>query len=141
MSKPEVLANTKGAAFALLSPGILQQRFLPADLAPEDLEEMARMRERLFQTHGPCGLMLILPADVALRPDLMGTDHYRGQREKRQILALAIVADGEMLHAACRVYFIYHPQPFPAEVFEEDHDALRWLELQMDAIKDGQHTT
>lgn len=141
MTMTPVQVSTKGAMFTLLGPGILQQRFLPVDLAPEDLDEMTRAREHMFQMHGPCGLMLVVPAEITLRTDLMGTDHYRDQREKRHILALAVVADGEVLHAACRVYFIYHPQPFPAEVFEEDHDALRWLREQMNAIRTVERTT
>lgn len=134
MSMPPVTASTKGATFALLAPGILQQRFVPADLDAEDLEAMSRTRERMFQAHGPCGLILVVPAEIALRTDLMGTDHYRDQREKRQITALAIVADGEVLHAACRMYFIYHQQPFPAEVFEEE-EAMRWLRAQVEVAK------
>lgn len=141
MSMTPVHLSTKGARFTLLGPDLLEQRFLPVELSPEDLAEMAQARKRLLQQHGSSGLMLVVPSDVPLRPDLMDADHYRDQRNEWRILAMAIVADGEMLHAACRIYFIYHPQPFPAEVFEEDHDALRWLREQMNAIRTVEQST
>jgi hypothetical protein len=58
---------------------------------------------------------------------MMNNDNYRDQRHKQNIRALAMAVDSQVLYMACKLYFMYHPQAFETQVFEEERDALAWL--------------
>ncbi len=130
--KPRSL-TTSLAKLTFLEPGIIEQRYLDnVQFSPEGLLENLAAMEALCDHHGKCCILSVFPAGMQVKADLMNNDHYRDQRSKGQIRALAVVTDSLEMHAASKLYFIYHQQPFETRVFEEEVDALRWLRAQME---------
>jgi hypothetical protein len=70
---------------------------------------------------------------MQVQPELMNNDVYRDQRNKGHMWALAVVVDSPEMYTASKLYFLYHQQPFETRVFEEEHDARRWLRDQLAA--------
>ena len=131
-AKPRAI-TTPLAKLTFLEPGIIEQRYLDnAQFSPEGLLQNLAAMETLCDHHGKCCLLSIFPAGMQVKADLMNNDHYRDQRNKGQIRALAVVTDSMEMHAASKLYFMYHQQPFETRVFEEEVDALRWLQSQLE---------
>jgi hypothetical protein len=124
--------TTSTATHVLVEPGIIEQRYHDtAQFSPDALAENLAAMEVLCGHHGPCGILSIFPAGMAIHPGLMNTDVYRDQRTKGHMKALAVVTDSAELYTASKLYFLYHQQPFATKVFEEEHDALKWLRQQV----------
>jgi hypothetical protein len=130
--------TTATATLTLVERGIIEQRYHDtAQFSPEAMVENIAAMEELCGPHGPCGILSIFPAGMAIHPGLMNSDVYREQRTKGHMKALAVVTDSEELHTASKLYFLYHQQPFATRVFEEEHDARAWLRQQ---VKGGEGT-
>jgi hypothetical protein len=128
---PPKHSTTTTATLSLLEPGIIEQRYHDtAQFSQEALVENIEAMEALCGHHGPCGILSIFPAGMAIHPGLMNTDVYREQRTKGHMKALAVVTDSAELYTASKLYFLYHQQPFATKVFEDEHDALKWLRQQ-----------
>jgi hypothetical protein len=126
--------HTSTATLVLLEPGLIEQRYHQnAQFSLAGIQENIASIATLCGHHGPCGLLLIIPSGVAVQPGLMNTDLYRDQRNTGYIRALAVVVDDPELYTASKLYFLYHQQPFETMVFEEEHDARRWLRVQLAA--------
>lgn len=135
MASAVACITTSTATHTLVEPGIIEQRYhATAQFSPEAVLENIAAMEALCGHHGPCGVLSIFPAGMAVHADLMNSDVYREQRTKGHMKALAVVTDSAEMHTASKLYFIYHQQPFPTGVFEEEHDALLWLRQQLKAV-------
>jgi hypothetical protein len=119
---------TSNARLTLLEPGIIEQRYLAdAQFTTEGLQENIAAMETLCDHHGQCCILSIFPSGMQVQPELMNSDIYRDQREKGHMRALALVVDSPEMYTASKLYFLYHQQPFETKVFEEEHDARKWL--------------
>ena len=56
-------------------------------------------------------MLSVFHAGMDINLPLMDRDHFREQRTKGNIRALAVVTDGEAMHTAAKLYFMYHQQP------------------------------
>jgi SpoIIAA-like len=131
-TKPRSI-TTSLATLTLVEPGIIEQRYLDnVQFSAEGLLENLAAMETLCDHHGRCCILSIFPAGLQVKAELMNNDHYRAQRNRGHIRALAVVTDSMEMHAASKLYFMYHQQPFETRVFEEEVDALRWLRAQME---------
>ena len=119
--------TTPHCTFTFLEPRLLLQRFTPtARFTPAFVAEMSALRNTL------CGnelhaVMVVIPAEVAVDPVSTNVDHFLSERTQRRILALAVVAEGNIMHSVSKFYFGWFPQVFQANVFSEEDRALEWL--------------
>jgi hypothetical protein len=119
---------TSNATLSLLEPGVIEQRFHPgSQFSPASSVANKAALDELCSHHGPCALILICPQGMQVNGPMMNNDNYRDQRHKQNIRALAMAVDSQVLYMACKLYFMYHPQAFETQVFEEERDALAWL--------------
>lgn len=126
--------DTPHCTFTLLAPRLLEQRFKPsARFLPDVMLEVGRARDRLCaqETHA---LMVVIPAEIPVEPAATNVDHFAGERTKRRIHALALVAEDAQMHSVSKFYFSWYPQVFPVQVFDEERDALEWLKGQLAEI-------
>lgn len=125
--------ETPHCTFHRLAPRVLLQRFKPeARFSQIILEEVAAARDLIIGDM-PCALLVCIPEEVPVDPDATNTDHFLGERDKRRILALALVAHGDMMRSVSKFYFTWFPQPFPARVFDTEEEALTWLRAEEEA--------
>jgi hypothetical protein len=126
--------TTSTATLTVLEPGLIEQRYhVGAQFSREGLEENRLAVTAICEQHGPCVILGIFPAGMQVQPELMNNDVYRDQRNKGHMWALAVVVDSPEMYTASKLYFLYHQQPFETRVFEEEHDARRWLRDQLAA--------
>lgn len=119
--------------FRFHAPRLLVQRFLPAARFEQPyLDLVASLRDD-FLGDSACALLVTIPADVPVNPDATNVDHFRNERVRRRILALAIVAEGDTMRAVVKFYFNWFPQPFPAQVFDDEAEAIAWLHAHVAA--------
>lgn len=129
MTPPETptTRSTSTAEITLVRPGWIEQRYRDdAQFSSEALWENLGVIA-VFTAHGPCALLNIFPAGMVVSLPLMNDDHFREQRPKENIRALAVVTDSEEMRTASRLYFMYHQQPFDTGVFDDERDARAWL--------------
>lgn len=87
-----------------MRPGWIEQRYRDdAQFSPEALWENLGVIAA-FTAHGHCALLNIFPASMVVSPPLMNEDHFREQRPKENIRALAVVTDSEEMRTASRLY-------------------------------------
>jgi len=125
--------ETPHCIFHRIAPRLLTQRFKPeARFSQIILDEVAAARN-LIIGDAPCALLICIPEEVPVDPVATNTDHFLGERDKRRILALALVAHGDMMRSVSKFYFTWFPQPFPARVFDTEEEALTWLRAEEEA--------
>jgi hypothetical protein len=125
--------ETEHCSFTRIGPRLLVQRFKPeARFTQAILDEVAAARNRIIGD-SLCALKVIIPKEIPVDPNATNTDHFTGERVKRRILALALVAHGDMMRSVSKFYFTWFPQPFPARVFDSEEEALAWLRNETDA--------
>lgn len=121
-------AETATATLTYVAPCILVLRYRDdAQFSPEEVMENMNAIKQMCDRMGPCCLLNIFPAGMMVQPPMMNDDYYRDQRDRQRIKAMAVVTDSMEMYTASKLYFVYHPQPFDALVFEEEHEALEWL--------------
>ena len=125
--------ETSIATVSLTGPRFVEQRIKPtARFETEGLKENNEALEQLC--NGTlCAVLVVIPAEVPVNLPVVNVDHFRSEREKRCILAMAVVTDSAIMHATAKLYFMYFQQAFPAKVFEEEGDARTWLKEQLTA--------
>jgi hypothetical protein len=104
------MLETSLATLTLVEPRFIEQRYEPTarfDLA--GLEENQRAREQLCAGM-LCAVMVVIPAEMPVHPPSVNMDHFRAERAKRNILALAVVTDSAMMHTTTKLYFMYFQQ-------------------------------
>ncbi|HEY0976845.1 MAG TPA: STAS/SEC14 domain-containing protein [Flavobacteriales bacterium] len=127
MSDKPPSRDTSVATLELISPGLIELRYKPtATFDPHGFAEISRAGSTLWR-EGPYSVMAVIPAEVQVDPLATDHDHLQHTRAHGRLEALALVTDSEAMHMAAKVYFIYHQQPFPVQVFSEEYDALKWL--------------
>ena len=113
------------------TPAFVEQRWhADAVFSPEAVERNQQAIDDLADGQ-PYVLMNIFPSAMQVSMELMNKDHYRERRDTDPVIAIATVVGGETMLAATRLYFMFHPQPFPVGVFEEERDAREWLERHL----------
>lgn len=118
----------------MVAPGLIEQRFHPGMVLDlESLLETKEARERLCEGR-PCAVLSILPEGVRTNHTTSGIDYFRSERIKSTITALAVVAHDDVMEAVSKVYFTFYPQGFRIKVFNDEHDALKWLKAQMEEV-------
>ncbi|MBK9177724.1 MAG: STAS/SEC14 domain-containing protein [Flavobacteriales bacterium] len=126
--KDAALRRVAHCEFRFHAPRVLIQRFLPsARFEQPYLDLVASLRDELFG-NSACALLVTIPAAVPVNPEATNVDHFRSERERRRILALAIVAEGDTMRAVVKFYFSWFPQAFPARVFDDEAEAIVWLQ-------------
>lgn len=119
--------ETATCTFRYSEAGILEQRFLPSTrFSMEVLTEAQAVRDRLCESR-PSAVLVVIPAEIPVLASVTNTDHFVKQRARSTIVALAVVAEGDMMHSVSMFYFRWFPQPFPVRVFSEEGEALAWL--------------
>lgn len=127
--------ETASAVLSLVEPWLIEQRYKSmAALTFENIHENSDARARLSPDH-PCAVMIVFPKDVVPNPPVANEDHFRSERAKKHILALAVVADGSLMNSVSKLYFIFHPQAFETRVFEEEAAARRWLHAKLGELR------
>lgn len=131
--KNKAPTRTVHCEFSFHSPRLLVQRFLPsARFEQAFLDNVAAIRDGLCGDSS-CALLVKIPQPVPVNPEATNVDHFRTDREARRILALAVVAEGDMMRSVVKFYFNWFPQVFPARVFEEEKEAIAWLQQELAA--------
>ncbi len=122
--------ETDHCIFTFIAPRLLVQRFKPtARFTPDILDAVAADRDRIIGKV-PVALLVCIPPEVPVEAESTNTDHFLGERAERRIAALALVAESNVMRGVCKFYFTWFPQPFPAQVFAAEADALDWLNGQ-----------
>lgn len=123
--------DTANCTFRYTEPRILEQRFLPcARFTNEVLTEAQAIRDRLCEAR-PSAVLVVIPAEIPVMASVTNTDHFVQERIRSTIIALAVVAEGDMMHSVSMFYFKWFPQPFPVRVFGEESEALDWLRQRL----------
>ncbi|MFN3874991.1 MAG: hypothetical protein ACK4L7_03640 [Flavobacteriales bacterium] len=126
MIQPTVL-ETPHCTFVLNQERLLIQRFKPSmRFEPRLIEHASAVRDRLIGD-APCALLVTIPAAVPVNPDASNTDHFQGERSRRRIIALTVVAEGQLLRSAAKLYFAWFQQAFPVLVTDSEAHAMDWL--------------
>lgn len=135
MSNDPTTIETATAFVSLTEPWLIEQRYKPTALLTfANIHENADARARLSPDQA-CALMVVIPKEMFPDPPLSNEDHFRSARAKAHILALAVVTDSSMMTAVSKLYFMYHPQAFETKVFEEEHDARKWLRSKLEELR------
>lgn len=122
--------TTATAEIALVGPGRVEQRYLAdAQFTQESVKENLAAVSALSGAD-PYVLLSVFPPGMRVNLSLMDMDLYRDQRLANTLRALAVVTDSEEMHTASKLYFLYHQQAFPTRVFEDEFEALAWLDGQ-----------
>lgn len=126
--------DTETCTFHYSEPRILEQRFLPcARFTAEVLSEAQAIRDRFCEAR-PSAVLVVIPAAVPVMASVTNTDHFVQERTKSTIIALAVVAEGDMMHSVSMFYFKWFPQPFPVRVFGDENEALDWLRQRLPSL-------
>lgn len=134
MKEMEGTIRTALATMRMIGPGLLEQRIHPdAVLNIEGLRSTREAREVLCANE-PCAVLCIIPPTVRSDFSTGTEDHFRSEREKSTISALALVAQGEQMEAVSKAYFTFYPQGFRLKVFSDERDARKWLKDQMEEV-------
>lgn len=119
-------------SFSFIAPRLLLQRFKPTMRFVQDLlDEVASARDRLIGDEHLSALLVVIPEGIPVNADATNVDHFTGERHKRRILALALVADDPTMRSVCKFYLQWFPQAFPAAVLDEEQDAIGWLQARL----------
>ncbi|MBK7384217.1 MAG: hypothetical protein IPI81_12955 [Flavobacteriales bacterium] len=130
MEQP-VTTTIDHCTFTFLAPRLLEQRFhSTARFNISTLRDVTKVRDKLCGKE-PCAVMVVIPFEVPVDPSATNVDHFTGQRNKRLIHALAIVAEGAQMHSVSKFYFNWYPQIFPVCVFDATPEALKWLKASL----------
>lgn len=122
--------ETPNCTFTFLAPRLLVQRFNPtARFTPEVLDAVAADRDRIIGAE-PVALLVFIPFEVPVAAEATNKDHFLGDRANRRIAALALVSLNTEMRSVSKFYFTWFQQPFPAQVFTEEAEALAWLRVQ-----------
>jgi len=123
--------DTAHCRFRYTEPQILEQRFLPcARFTMEVLSEAQVIRDRYCEAQ-PSAVLVVIPAEIPVLASVTNTDHFVQERTRPTIIALAVVAEGDMMHSVSMFYFKWFPQPFPVRVFGDETEALDWLRQRL----------
>lgn len=127
----ERTATTRIGTLVLLPNGLLEEHFRPG--AVMDREGLAELREarRALCPEGSRGVLCIIPHGVFTDARTGEDDHFIGEHTAGGIKALALVVEDEAVEAVVKVYFAFHPTPFPVKVFSEEMPARHWLTEQL----------
>lgn len=134
LTETPITHRTATAEITRVRPGMIEQHFF-ADA--QFTLDTVRANQAVIDELGGDGfyvLLSVFPAGVRVNLELMNMDHYRHQRSSNALRALAVVTDSEELHTASKLYFLYHQQAFPTQVFEDEHDARAWLEQHIPGL-------
>ena len=128
-----ITRTTATAEITLVRPGWIEQYYLPGTQFSQDMLVENQDAIAALSAYGPCVLLSVFDAGMKVMPPLMNRDHFREHRPQGNIRALAVVTDGEAMHTAAKLYFMYHLQPFETQVFEDEHDARAGLRERLRA--------
>lgn len=124
--------DTPHCTFTRIAPRLLAQRFKPTmRFLQEALNEVAEFRDRIIGDEDLHALMVVIPEGIPVNADATNVDHFTGERQKRRIMALALVADDPTMRSVSKFYLQWFPQAFPAAVLDDEREALAWLEQQL----------
>lgn len=123
-----VQVRTSRALIVMPRKGWVEQRWdADAQFTPEAVAENQAVIDALVGADAHV-LLYVLPAAMEVHQELMNRDHFREVRTVIPLQAVAVVTDSEQMRLAAKVYFLYHTQAFPVQVFDEEADAQAWLE-------------
>lgn len=123
--------TTRIATLVKTPDRVVEQHLTPGEvLDVAGLDELREARRALCP-EGGCGVLSVIPYGVLTGPVAGDDDQFMGEHGKGAIKALAIVAEDEKVEATVKVYFAFHPTPFPAKVFADEEPARAWLMEQL----------
>lgn len=114
------------ASLERLPSGVLVVRFRPG--CQLDYAGVGEVVEARFHASGEQGaaVMVVLHEDNLPHIEVNITDH--GARVALATIAEAIVASTTALLRLSDLYYTHHVQPFPTAIFQNEPEAIVWLE-------------
>ncbi len=131
LTETPIKHRTATAEIMRVRRGLIEQHFFADTQFSLDAIEANHAVINELSGEEPYVLLSVFPAGLRANPELMNMDHYRDHRSSNALRALAVVTDSQELHTASKLYFLYHQQAFPTQVFEDEFDARAWLAEQL----------
>jgi len=99
------------------------------DLDTEGLMEVQVRRGEL--TKERCAMLAFFHPGTLSDLEVMREDYFGKTNANDQLIALAIVTQDNLGEAMLAVYYSYHPQTFPTQIFRAEADARAWIQQQL----------
>jgi len=119
--------ETRCASMSLVAPGFIEQRFSATATIDRAGFEENRIARQELGGESPYVMLSIIPEGIDFELAVTSTDHFKPERGKSHLVALAVVVSDGMGEAIAKLYFSYFPTDFPARVFHEERAAREWL--------------
>ncbi len=124
-------ARTSVAILKRMHPDQLEVQYLHgAVLNANTLAEVQQARRELMGST-PYFMLSLLPEDVDYTTAAMNVDHFASDRKEGTLLAIALVAQANMMEMVLKLYFSYYPHLNRIHVTPSEADARQWLKEQM----------
>lgn len=123
--------RTTIATLRRIRPDLVEVRYdAGCTLTPALMSEVQSARRRIMgDAH--YGMITLLPPDVDFELPAMHTDHLKEDKEEQRVLAIAVVAEANMLEMLVKLYFSYYPQKQRVHVTDNEVEARAWLDAQL----------
>ncbi|MCC7501570.1 MAG: hypothetical protein IT229_03515 [Flavobacteriales bacterium] len=131
MNATTTLIETRLATMERVAPGLIVQRFRSGvKLDREGFEENRVARHTLAEDR-PHAMLSVFPEGIDFDLAVTTHDHFKPEKEKLQLVALAVVAHDTLAGTVVQLFFSYFPQVFTHAIFENEAEALSWLRAQL----------
>ncbi|MCC7503542.1 MAG: hypothetical protein IT229_13500 [Flavobacteriales bacterium] len=101
------------------------------DLDTEGLMEVQKRRSEL--TKERCVMLAFFHPGTLSDLEVMREDYFGKTNANDQLIALAIVTQDNLGEAMSEVYYSYHPQTFPTQIFRAEAEARAWIQERLKA--------
>lgn len=119
--------QTRCASMSLVAPCFIEQRFSATATIDRAGFEENRIARQELGGESPYVMLSIIPEGIDFELAVTSIDHFKPERGKSHLMALAVVVCDGMGEAIAKLYFSYFPTDFPARVFHEERIAREWL--------------
>jgi hypothetical protein len=100
------------------------------------VRENIEARWRLLGTERHA-VLTVIPEDTTFDMSLLEEDHYTPAGPNDGTLLHAVVAQSDALAPIVELYFAMYPTPFASRVFQNEKEAMRWLDQQLRAMQES----
>lgn len=118
------------AVVEMPNPGLVVVRYAPgAIISAALIRELIGVRRRMVG-RTPHVVIGIFPENLEFDMSLLQSDHYASPEEMEGLMAMAVVAEGAVVHPIAKLYFAYFPTRFKSRVFSLEREGMAWIREQ-----------
>ncbi|MBL7940268.1 MAG: hypothetical protein JNL43_12975 [Flavobacteriales bacterium] len=130
MNMEHQLIDTRSAVLERVSDGLIELRFKPD--VKLDVEGMTQIVLAKRQLGSPgTDVLAILPPELDFDLDVLTIDHDEVNGGCGNVERMAFATQSSFNERLTKIYFRYHPRPYPTGVFLSEADARKWLATKL----------